>query len=176
MSDRDRVGAGDSLEVRFAVPEGEEARMTGGVVYDPPTDDPKYAPTSPQPPAIKTDIREHAGGKGFGIFVSAQPAPLTINNMTWHPTSAAASTVVDWFHENFGWQWVPPAFKQEQVARIDPNTGLQAFYVDGVTGDTVLIFDEVDTDEVIRPGFWKHDYSVVFDSLTFAALMAEANS
>lgn len=173
MPDHDSVGVGDALEIRLTVPADEEGRVTGGVSLDT-SDDPKYEPTSPQPPSIKTDIREHAGGKGFGIFVSAQPAPLTINNMTWHPSAAAADEVVVWFHKNFGWEWAPPVYETEEIPVIDPNTGEQRFWIDEDDGEKHLVTEIVDTDELIRPGYWTHGYSVVFDGVTFDALMTEA--
>jgi hypothetical protein len=155
MSNKDRFGTRDSLGATISVPEGEEHLVEG---LEPQDESP---PTEPKPATFDTEIRETS--KGFGVYISAQDAPLTLANVTWFPDAISAQKAVEKFHEDFGWRWVQPVREEHIEEQPDPNNPDKTRKV-RIKG------------EVTKPGYWTNDYGLVFDPATAKALMGQAET
>jgi hypothetical protein len=147
---RDTFGTRDGLQASISVPEGEEHLVEGL------TEDEESTPTEPRPANLAVEVRETK--KGWGLFVSTQEAPLTVNNATWYASKDAAEAGLKHLHDNFGWVWTSPVYHREEREVENPNTGEVEKRV-------------VKTGEVARPGFWSHSYGLVLDSSSLQELL-----
>lgn len=149
---RDRVGTTDGLEATVTVPDDEAGNVAG---LEPAVENEE--PATPQPGDIDFEVRE-VQGKGFGIFVPTQKAPLTVANVTWFADQAAADAGVAELRDRFGWTWTPATYEwSEKEQSVDGPYGPET--------KTVRV-----RGEKIADGFWSHSYDLVFDPASLVEL------